>query len=104
MKRYEVEITDVALKDMEELYHHIAFILLSPENAMGQYNRIANAILKLDMMPERYRVMDSEPEHMLGLRRMPVDEYSIFYKIQKDKVIVTNILYSASDIENRLKR
>ena len=50
MKRYEVEITDVALKDMEELYHHIAFILLSPENAMGQYNRIANAILKLDMM------------------------------------------------------
>lgn len=45
MKRYEVEITDVALKDMEELYHHIAFILLSPENAMGQYNRIANAIL-----------------------------------------------------------
>lgn len=48
--------------------------------------------------------MDSEPEHMLGLRRMPVDEYSIFYKIQKDKVIVTNILYSASDIEDRLKR
>ena len=89
MKRYEVEITDVALKDMEELYHHIAFILLSPENAMGQYNRIANAILKLDMMPERYRV---------------IDEYSIFYKIQKDKVIVTNILYSASDIEDRLKR
>ena len=104
MKRYEVEITDAALKDMEELYYHIAFILLSPENAMGQYNRIANAILKLDMMPERYRVMDSEPEHMLGLRRMPVDEYSIFYKIQKDKVIVTNILYSASDIEDRLKR
>ena len=63
-----------------------------------------NADLKLDMMPERYRVMDSEPEHMLGLRRMPVDEYSIFYKIQKDKVIVTNILYSASDIEDRLKR
>lgn len=47
MKRYEVEITDVALKDMEELYHHIAFILLSPENAMGQYNRIANADIKI---------------------------------------------------------
>ena len=104
MKHYKVEITKEALQDMEDIYNYIAIDLLAPDNAMGQYNRIANAILKLDMMPERYRVMDSEPEHMLGLRRMPVDEYSIFYKIQKDKVIVTNILYSASDIEDRLKR
>ena len=104
MKQYKVEITKEALQDMEDIYNYIAIDLLAPENAMGQYNRIANAILKLDMMPERYRVMDSEPEHMLGLRRMPVDEYSVFYKIQKDKVIVTNILYSASDIEDRLKR
>ena len=104
MKQYKVEITKEALQDMEDIYNYIAIDLLAPDNAMGQYNRIANAILKLDMMPERYRVMDSEPEHMLGLRRMPVDEYSIFYKIQKDKVIVTNILYSASDIEDRLKR
>lgn len=56
-----MEITDDALADMEQMYNHIAFVLLSPENAMGQYNRIADAILKLNVMPERFRVMYSEP-------------------------------------------
>jgi len=43
-----VEITNEALADMEQLYNHIALKLLAPENAMGQYNRIADEILKLD--------------------------------------------------------
>ncbi len=103
MKRYMVEITDDALADMEKLYHYIAFTLLSPENAMGQYNRIADEILKLDMFPERFRIMDSEPEHSKGIRRMLVDNYSVFYVVREEKVIVTNVLYSASDIEKRLK-
>ena len=92
-----MKITDDALADMEQMYNHIAFVLLSPENAMGQYNRIADAILKLNVMPERFRVMDSEPEHS-----MLVDNFSVFYVVQGDKVIVTNVLYSASDIESRL--
>lgn len=44
MKRYTVEITDEALADMEGLYHHIAYVLLTPENAIGQYDRIADEI------------------------------------------------------------
>ena len=103
MKQYIVEITDVALTDMEQLYNYIAYVLLAPENAMGQYNRIAAEILKLDVFPERFRIMDSEPEHSKGIRRMLVDNYSVFYIIKEDKVIVTDVLYSASDIEERLK-
>ena len=49
MKQYIVEITDEALADMEQIYNHIAYVLLAPENAMGQYNRIADGILKLDV-------------------------------------------------------
>lgn len=103
MKQYTVEITDEALADMEQLYNHIAFVLLAPDNAMGQYNRIADAILKLDVFPERFRIMDSEPEHSKGIKRMPVDNYSVFYVIKQDRGIVTDVLYSASDIEERLK-
>ena len=103
MKHYTVEITDEALADMEQLYNHIAFVLLSSENAMGQYNRIADEILKLDAFPERFRILDSEPEHTKCIRRMPVDNYSVFYVIKDDRVIVTDVLYSASDIEERLK-
>lgn len=103
MKKYMVQITEEALEDMQQLYDHIAYVLLAPENAIGQYNRIADEILKLDVFPERFRIMDSEPERVKGIRRMLVDNYSVFYVIKDDRVIVTNILYSASDIEKRLK-
>ena len=55
MKSYIVEITDEALSDMEQIYNHIALNLSAPKNAMGQYNRIADEILKLDTFPERFK-------------------------------------------------
>ncbi len=103
MEHYVVEVTDSALSDMEDIYRHIAEKLLSPENALGQYNRIADEILSLDTFPERYRIVDFEPERSAELRRMLVDNYSVFYVVRGNRVIVTDVLYSASDIEQRLK-
>ena len=103
MKHYTVEITNEALADMEQLYNHIAYVLQAPENAMDQYKRIADAILTLDTMAERICIMESEPERSKEMRRLLVDNYSVFSVIQGDKVIVTDVLYSASDIESRLK-
>ena len=102
MEEYKVEITKEALSDMEAIYEYIANELLVPEYAIGQYSRIANAILKLSSFPEKYRVMRSENEKQREIRRMVVDNYSVFYIIRGDRVIVTNVLYSASDIEARL--
>ena len=34
---------------------------------------------------------------------MLVDNYSIFYVINKSDVMVTNVLYSASDLSQRLR-
>ena len=77
--------------------------LLASENAMGQYDRIADEILTLDTFPERFRIMDSEPEKRMELRRMLVDNYSVIYTICDERVIVTDVLYTASDIEARLR-
>lgn len=82
MKQYKVEITKEALQDMEDIYNYIAIDLLAPDNAMGQYNRIADEILTLDTFSERFRIMDSEPEKRMEL---------------------TDVLYTASDIEARLR-
>ncbi len=78
LKLYNVEITNKALNGMEQLYNHIALKLLALENALGQYNRIADEIMKLESLPERFKIMDSEPEHTKEVRRMPVDNYSVF--------------------------
>ena len=103
MKHYRILITDDALNDMESIYDYIAEELLVPDTAMGQYNRIAEAIETLDQMPERIKTMESEPERLRGLRMLLVDNYAVFFYITDDAVIVTNILYGASDIENRLR-
>lgn len=103
MKKYRVEITQEALQDMEDIYNYIAIDLLAPENAMKQYNRIADQILTLDTLPERCKIMESDSEKRKELRRIIVDNDSVFYTIGEDKVIVTNVLYTASDIEIRLR-
>ncbi len=103
MERYQVRITDEALADMEEIYRYISEKLESPENAAGQYNRIAEEILSLAELPERCSLVAFEPERSAGLRRMLVDNYSVFYVVKEARVIVTSVLYSASDIERRLK-
>lgn len=102
MKQYVVRIADRALADMEEIYNYIAIQLQAPENAMGQYNRIAEAIEELYVFPERVKLMESEPERIMGLRQLVIDNYSVFYVIEGMDVIVTRVLYSAMDISRRL--
>lgn len=103
MRCYMVNITDEALEDMDQLYYHIAVKLCAKENALGQYNRIADSILTLETMPERYPIMGFEPEDYRELRLMPVDNYSVIYLIEDDTVTVTNVLYSGSDIRSGIK-
>ena len=95
MKKYHVEITEEALQDMQDIYNYIAAELLAPDIAKEQYSRIAKGILKLDTFPQRFRIMNSDLERRMELRRLIVDNYSVFYTIRNEKVIVLNVLYSA---------
>lgn len=103
MKQYKVQITDKALADMEEIYNYIAIQLQAPENAIVQYNRIAKAIEELKMFPEKVRLMESVQERAMGLSQLVVDNYSVFHVIENESAIVMRVLYSASDIGERLK-
>lgn len=103
MDKYAVEITDEALDDMKKIYNYIANTLLAPENAMGQYNRIAEAILTLEIFPERYELFELEPECSWRMRRMVVDNYLICYIVDPGKVTVTDVLFGASNMHIRLQ-
>ena len=104
MEVYSINISDVALADMESIYNYIAKTLLAPENALRQYNRIANAILSLDTLPERYPFFDMEPEYSWRMRKMVVDNYIVCYIVDPGIVTVTDVLYSAADVHSWLKR
>lgn len=103
MKQYQVKISRIALSDMEQIYTYIAQRLLEPETAIRQYNRIAVAIESLAVLPERCPLVGCEPERDQGLRHLLVDHYSVFYLVGEDTVSVARVLYSSSDITNRLR-
>jgi len=102
MKIYNVSITEKALADMDDIYNYIADVLIAPEAAASQYNRIADAILSLDFMPMRIQLMNSEPERTKGLRALIVDKYSVIFTVRGDDVYVVRVFYSAMDISARL--
>ena len=102
MVHYEVLISDKAHEDMEAIYTYITETLLAPIAAANQYDRIAATILSLEMMPDRIKNMDSEPERSKGLRSLVVDNYTIFFVVNMEKVHIARVLYSASDISKRL--
>jgi len=104
MKQYHVRITDQALKDMEEIYRYIAEELLSPQNALRQYERIAQGIESLSSFPKRCKLFTSQRERALGMRALLVDHYTAVFVADdsQNAVTVLRVLYSASDITTRL--
>ena len=104
MKRYEVLISNKACEDMEAIFKYISETLLAPASAAKQYDRIADAILSLEEMPDRIKVMESEPERSKCLRPLIVGNYTVFFVINDNTVYIVRVLFSASDISKRLSK
>ena len=51
--KFEVELTEKADRDLRNIFLYIAVDLSAPENAERQINRLCDAILSLDELPER---------------------------------------------------
>lgn len=103
---YEVTLTLEAKRDLREIYRYIAVDLQSEQNANGQLDRLEENILKLDAMPERFRVYDQEPWRSRNLRVMPVDNYLVFYipNHQSKTVTVLRVMYGGRDVDAQLRK
>ncbi len=101
---YEVRLTPEAKHDLWEIYRYIAVELRSEQSANGQLERLEENILKLDEMPERFRVYCREPWRSRNLRVMPVDNYLVFYipNHQIKTVTVLRVMYGGRDIDAQL--
>lgn len=55
--RYKVIYSPAAKNDLRGIYRYIAFELLEPKIAADQVNRIREIYRKLDVFPEKYKVV-----------------------------------------------
>lgn len=101
---FTVEITEQADSDLRAIYEYIFFELQSPENAIGQLERLEKSIISLEEMPERCQRYEKEPWYSRGLRIFPVDNYVVCYIADTERNIVTviRVMYGGRDIEHQL--
>lgn len=99
---YEVIITKQADADLRGIYEYITFELLSPDNAAGQLERLEKRIMALEEFPEKFRPYEKEPWCSRGVRVMPVDNYLVFYILDKrEKVVeILRVMYTGRNIDN----
>lgn len=59
-------------------------------------------IRSLDFMPSRYALVDWEPWKSIGMHKVPVDSFVVFYTVDSDSmtVAIIRIVYGGRDIES----
>ena len=105
MKQYKVIYTPEAKNDLKAVYSYIAFTLKEREIAKKQVDRIRDSIRDLDTSPERYTAVDWEPWSSMGMRKFPMNNYVVYYNVDREERVVTiiRIFYGGRDVEGIIR-
>ena len=100
--RYRVIYSPAALEELKSIYSYIAFELEVAETAQKQANRIRKGIKGLDTFPNGHAQVDWEPWCSLGMRKLPIDNYVVYYLANSENSTVTiiRIFYGGRNVEN----
>lgn len=104
MSQWKVVYTEEAENDLRSIFEYITLVLLEPETAKNQSRRIMDAIAKLDQMPLRHPLCETQPWRSQGLRVRPIDNYLAFYLPVETitTVAVIRIMHGRRDVEEQL--
>lgn len=104
MIRYKIEIAQPAVRDLQDILDYIANTLKESAIAQRIYTSIKKEILTLSSMPERNRVVDDEPYAAMGVRRLFVENYVIFYVVDQGRrsVHILRVLYNRREWQSIL--
>ena len=90
-KRYTVWYSLPAKTDLKAIYRYIAVNL--------------KEIKDLTLFPEKFPAVDWEPWSSKNVRKMPIDNFIVYYRVTHgdQSVEVVRIFYGGRDIENIIK-
>ncbi len=105
MSSWKVILTPDFKSEVRGIHSYIVNTLLSPAAANKQIKKIIDATSSLEEMPNRHAIYDKEPWKSRRLRKLPVDNYIIFYMTNENtnEVIVAHVLYGGQNIAEILK-
>ena len=100
MPEYKIVITPDAEADLEALGDYIAFELHEPDTAINYLRDIRKEIDSLSKRAKHFHLVDDEPWHSRGQRRMNARNFAVLYILMEDveTVYVQNVIYQKRDI------
>lgn len=104
MSEWNVILTPEFKQEFRNIYAYLAEVLLVPETAKKQVNRILEQIEKLSEMPNKFSLVEKEPWRSRGLRKLVVDNYVVFYMPNEktNEVVVFHVFYGGRNIDELL--
>jgi plasmid stabilization system protein ParE len=104
LTEYKIEIEHAAERDMYDTLLYITETLKGHASALRIYKSIKEQIGKLSTMPVRNRVVYDQPYASIGVRRLFVENYVVFYVIDETALIVhvIRVLYNRREWQSIL--
>lgn len=106
MEEYSVKITRQAEAQMADIFRYIAFTLRERGTALRILDSLEAEIASLSSFPRRAALTDEEPWHSLGVHKLSVKNYLIYFWIDEKarKVQVTAVIHSRMNQREQLSK
>ena len=104
-KTYRLHYTTEFFDDLRDIYSYIAYHFRENWTAQNQVGRIKAEIKELRKMPEQCSPVPWEPWQSMGMRSFPVDNYVVYYEIDKENQVfhISRVFYGGRDVEGMVQ-
>lgn len=100
MNKYLVVQSTKSLNDIDSIFFYISEILENKQSAILIFQKIKARIDSLELFPERFQCIKDTPVNLKDMRATYVGKYTIYYRVNKEEMIVNvdRVIYSGIDI------
>ena len=95
---YRIKYLPLALDDLKGIVRYIAQELEAPQAAENLLVKIDKELLKVANNPYRCHLYISSEKLKYEYRVLNINNYSLFYVVEKNKVEIHRVIYSKRDI------
>ncbi|MBQ9793601.1 MAG: type II toxin-antitoxin system RelE/ParE family toxin [Clostridia bacterium] len=102
---YQVKLTPNAIRQLQDTLVYISQTLQAPDVARRWSKRLESRIASLCEMPFRYALVEEDPWHGEGVRKMPVENFIVYYWAddRSSTVWVIAVIYGKRDLRSALR-
>jgi addiction module RelE/StbE family toxin len=100
---YKPEYLPLALDDLKSIVRYITHELEAPKAAENLILKIDKEVQKIIENPFRCHIYFSPEKLKYDYRVLHINNYSLFYVVEKEKVVIHRVIYSKRNIMQILK-